>query len=186
MENKRIAGSISIMVLAGLLFARTNFAETITLKSGRRVQGTVIQKTGEKIRVDTGGGMLRTYDLSDVKSIDGRKVESYRPNVKAQEEKKELPLVQEKDALDKGIDYLDNQMYNEAIAEFTRAIAINPSDADAYYSRGLAYSLKQKYDNALEDMRKAAALGYAIEPEFLERLKRASDREKSDSSPAPK
>ena len=42
MENKRLAGSISILVLAGLLFARTNFAETITLKSGRRVQGTVI------------------------------------------------------------------------------------------------------------------------------------------------
>jgi len=176
MENKRLVWSISILVLADLLFAQPNFAETITLKSGRRVQGTVIQKTREKIRVDIGGGVLRTYDLGEVKSIDGRKAESYRPNVNAQEEKKELPLTQEKDALDKGIDYLNNRMYNEAIIEFTRAIAINPSDADAYYSRGLAYSLKQEYDKAQEDMQKAAALGYAVESEFLERLKSGSGK----------
>ena len=44
------------------------------------------------------------------------------------------------------------------IEAFTRAIAENPGDAWAYYSRGIALRLKGRPEEAAEDFRKALAL----------------------------
>ena len=45
--------------------------------------------------------------------------------------------------------------YGEAIRYFTKAIDLNPMDAEAYYSRGTAYSHKGQYDQAISDFNKA-------------------------------
>jgi tetratricopeptide (TPR) repeat protein len=41
------------------------------------------------------------------------------------------------------------------VADFDKAIEINPSDADAYYNRGVAYGHKGQYDEAISDYTKA-------------------------------
>ncbi|MDX2214765.1 MAG: tetratricopeptide repeat protein [Oculatellaceae cyanobacterium bins.114] len=46
-----------------------------------------------------------------------------------------------------------------AIADYTRAIAINPQDVYAYYNRGLVYRDLQQYREALADLNRAIELG---------------------------
>jgi tetratricopeptide (TPR) repeat protein len=45
-----------------------------------------------------------------------------------------------------------------AIADFTKVLARNPRDADAYYNRGLARGNKGDRDEAIKDLQKAADL----------------------------
>ena len=44
------------------------------------------------------------------------------------------------------------------IADYTKAIALNPDDADAYNNRGFAYKQKGAVDRAIADFDKAIAL----------------------------
>ncbi|HBR22615.1 MAG TPA: hypothetical protein DD713_08660 [Nitrospiraceae bacterium] len=58
--------------------------------------------------------------------------------------------------------------YNRAIiADYNKAIALNPNDADAYLKRGFAYAKKGQYDKAIEDYNKAIALENTKEKRFV-------------------
>jgi len=179
MRGERLLSMMIMTVLAGILFPRLNFAETIVFESGRKIEGEVVQKTNEKIRVDIGGGVLRTYNIDEIRTINGRNAQAYRPNAAVPEEKKEKEesaKKQEKESLKKGAAYLDQDIYDEAIIEFTRVIEINPKDASAYHSRALAYFFQKDYDKAWKDVRKAQNLGYDVGSEFLEELKQATQK----------
>jgi tetratricopeptide (TPR) repeat protein len=41
--------------------------------------------------------------------------------------------------------------YDKAIAEYTKAIKLDPNDAGAYFNRGIAYGYKGDYDQAIAD-----------------------------------
>ncbi|MBI3600248.1 MAG: response regulator [Nitrospinae bacterium] len=56
---------------------------------------------------------------------------------------------------DKGIDFLDKKMYDEAKIEFEKALKIKPNSAKATYFLGLAYFEKGELDKA-EELFKAA------------------------------
>src|SRR5690606_14690684 len=63
----------------------------------------------------------------------------------------------------RGLDYFKKGMYEEAIAEFTKAIEINPKYALAYINRGAAYSRKGQHDQAIVDYTRAIE----INPELV-------------------
>ena len=48
--------------------------------------------------------------------------------------------------------------YDHAIADLDQAIRLKPDFADAYFSRGLAYSDKGDYDRAITDFDQAIRL----------------------------
>ena len=59
----------------------------------------------------------------------------------------------------KGVSYQDKGQWDKAIAEYNKAIEINPSYAEAYYNRGLAYAQgKGQFDKAISDWNKAIEL----------------------------
>jgi len=58
----------------------------------------------------------------------------------------------------RGLAYYDKGEVERAIADFDKAIALNPKDAIAYTNRGLAYSEKGDYDSAIADYDKAIVL----------------------------
>jgi tetratricopeptide (TPR) repeat protein len=75
-------------------------------------------------------------------------------------------------------DAIQDDQYQAAIADYTKAIEINPSFAAAYHNRGDAYFMIKEYDKAWADVHKAEGLGLAIDPEFLNALKKLSGRDK--------
>jgi Tfp pilus assembly protein PilF len=50
--------------------------------------------------------------------------------------------------LNRGLGYLNEGDYDQAISEFDAAIRLNPDCAEAYTQRGLAYNLKGDYYRA--------------------------------------
>jgi len=61
---------ISLLLAIGLFLAIPTFAETIILKSGKRVDGKILQRSDEYIKVDVYGVSL-TYYLDEIESITG-------------------------------------------------------------------------------------------------------------------
>ena len=60
--------------------------------------------------------------------------------------------------LHRGDAYFEKEEYDKAIAEFSRAIELDPNYAGAYLSRGVAYGRKGEYDKAGADSTKAIEL----------------------------
>jgi len=56
--------------------------------------------------------------------------------------------------LDHGGACLDKGKYDDAIADYDKAIALDPNDAIAYTDRGIAYGKKGEFDRAIADLRK--------------------------------
>ncbi len=54
-----------------------------------------------------------------------------------------------------GNEFVDNLKYEDAIAQFTSAIGVEPSNADYYYARGKAYIALLKNNEAKSDFEKA-------------------------------
>lgn len=60
--------------------------------------------------------------------------------------------------LNRGNAYEDKDLYDQAIADYTKAITLAPNYALAYANRGITYDLKGLYDQALADENKAITL----------------------------
>ncbi|MDD5356047.1 MAG: hypothetical protein PHY56_05895, partial [Candidatus Omnitrophica bacterium] len=67
---------IAIFIFSIFFLAQTiSYAETIVLKSGRTVEGNLIEKTDKYIKIDFQGVPL-TYFFDEIESIDGEKINS--------------------------------------------------------------------------------------------------------------
>jgi tetratricopeptide (TPR) repeat protein len=58
----------------------------------------------------------------------------------------------------RGMAYLSSDEYQRAIADFDRALALDPAYASAYLLRGIAYSSLSDYQHAIENFNRALAL----------------------------
>ena len=59
----------------------------------------------------------------------------------------------------RGVAYDKIGQGDKAIADYTKAIEINPRDAEAYNYRGIAYYYKARYDKACSDWKRVCELG---------------------------
>jgi len=59
---------------------------------------------------------------------------------------------------EKGVDYINQGDYQQAIEEFNRVISIDSEYVDAYCGIGIAYLNQKKYEKAIEAFEKATAL----------------------------
>jgi len=75
-----------------------------------------------------------------------------------------------------GVAYLQKREFEQAVLLLNKSLEINPKDAEAYVSRGKGYYFRGEYDKSWEDIKRAQDLGYKIPAEFLNDLRRASDR----------
>ena len=58
----------------------------------------------------------------------------------------------------RGIEHVEKDQFDQAIAEFNKDIELNPRDALAYSNRGAAFLEKDQYDQAITDLNKAIEL----------------------------
>ncbi|MDR4504242.1 MAG: tetratricopeptide repeat protein [Candidatus Scalindua sp.] len=84
----------------------------------------------------------------------------------------------------RGVAFKNKGENEKAIADYTQAIKLNSTYALAYYNRGIAHNQKGDYRNALEDVEKAVDLGQKVDAEFLNKLRKASEKDLSSSSGA--
>lgn len=54
-----------------------------------------------------------------------------------------------------GLEYYGQQKYDEAIAEYKKAIELDPQDGELYLAVSMSYDRKAEYDDALEYARRA-------------------------------
>jgi tetratricopeptide (TPR) repeat protein len=78
----------------------------------------------------------------------------------------------------KGIVYYAKGQNDKAMKEFETAIKLNPSFGRAYYQRGMIYLNQEKFHQALQDIQKAKNLGYGVDPDFIEMIKRKEVKQK--------
>ena len=78
---------------------------------------------------------------------------------------------------DRGTAHFEKREYADAIAAYTKAIAIKPDYADAYYKRALLYYFRLDYDKAWADVKTCRKLGGKVTPGFLAELRKDSGRE---------
>ena len=67
----------------------------------------------------------------------------------------------------RGRAYLNKGQYDQAIADFSKALELDPNDAEAYTLRGLIYSVLGIDRQAIKDLRVAARLGDEDAQRFL-------------------
>jgi Tfp pilus assembly protein PilF len=60
--------------------------------------------------------------------------------------------------LQRGLQYLEDEDENKAIAEFDEAIRLNPRLAEAFYQKGNAYRALKQFNNAISDYKRAIEL----------------------------
>jgi len=60
--------------------------------------------------------------------------------------------------VNRGIAYSGKGQHDQAVADFNKALEINPKDASAYYNRGMAYGEKNQLDQTIADFNKAVEI----------------------------
>lgn len=100
-------------------------------------------------------GRLRTLWDEEVRI---RLPASYRPTAKDVAALDAIQPRSSDDFVDRGNDFLDDEQYDKAIADFTSAIALNPNNAPAFGARGIAHVWKGDYAAAEKDLAKAEEL----------------------------
>ncbi|MCL2182148.1 MAG: tetratricopeptide repeat protein [Chitinispirillia bacterium] len=58
-------------------------------------------------------------------------------------------------AFNRGNVAFDKKDFDEAIAEYTESIELEPNNANAFNARGAAYAIKRRYDEAIADFKAA-------------------------------
>lgn len=175
-----------ITVILCLCFWIPSFAETVVLKSGKTLTGNVIEKTDRYVKLDINGTSETCY-FDEIENIDGNKINlpsnvaSTGKTVSFSLPKGITLMTKEQSSqqfFSQGLIYAKSERYTEAIAEFSKAIEVNPKHAESYYNRARAYFSKEEYDKAWDDVHKVEELGGKLDPKFLEDLRKASGREK--------
>jgi len=66
----------------------------------------------------------------------------------------------------------------QAMQLIEQIIKQNPNFGRAYYQRAMILEKQEKYDEALADLQKAKSLGYGIDSDFIEMMKRKAAAKK--------
>ena len=129
-------------ILAGLLvFIPYALADSVTLRSGRKIEGKIIERTPEYIKIDFYGTTL-TYYNDEIKDITGGPASS------------ESDSGYDSFCLKAAV-FLRQGFYQEAIKQLKQAVKINPYSAAAYNDLGVAYACGGKYIEAIGQFKEA-------------------------------
>jgi tetratricopeptide (TPR) repeat protein len=157
---------VGLHVLLFLALPTLAFSETIVLKTGKTVEGKILEQTDKSIKVDL-NGILMTYRLADIESIDAK------PVIPAELSSEQKPLSSvpssAEEYFENGFNYIQQSNFSQAISDFTKAVGLDPNYADAYCLRGLAYTQQSNLPQAISDFTKAIELNPNLEEAYYNR-----------------
>ncbi|HWR58875.1 MAG TPA: tetratricopeptide repeat protein [Thermodesulfovibrionales bacterium] len=82
----------------------------------------------------------------------------------------------------RGAAYANRKLYDEAIADYTKAIELNPVYATAYYNRGVAYANKKQFDEAVSDFNKVIELSPGDSTAYVGRATAYANKDQFDEA----
>lgn len=126
--------SISAVFLICLLLPAVIHAETIVLRSGKSIEGTLLEKTADSVKLDIGGAVL-TYYLDDIETIDGKKVAAA-----PQQDKKKTNLIIE----------IVNPEYSKAPDKNQNVLITDTSSIEDMLKKINYYYATHEFDKAIE------------------------------------
>ncbi|MCX5705440.1 MAG: hypothetical protein NTZ92_05235 [Candidatus Omnitrophica bacterium] len=174
MQIKKLYYSVCLIFAFFVIFMTALFADTVVLKSGKTVEGKIIEKTNKYVKIDFQGVEL-TYFVDEIE-----KIESDGAELKKTDENKDVVLSIIRDAaeyikigqLDKveevykdGLkefpnsallwaslagNTLDRGRSDEAIEYCNRALSFDSCSAQAYFILGLVSAKKGDEDKAIQ------------------------------------
>ena len=74
-----------------------------------------------------------------------------------------------KEYCNRGVSYFEKGQYDKAIADYNKAIEIDPKDARAYNNRGIAYGKKGQYDLSIADFNKVIEINPSDAEAYINR-----------------
>ena len=164
-----------------ILFSGLSFlvlAETIVLKTGKILQGRIIEMTAQKVIVDV-HGVKATYDLSGVYSIDGEEIKlppkikiiakpqeekplESEPEASGQREQRAKPMVQPElirgraePVAKKAENPLKKKDLSKPQGDRIKNEELNRDKAEGYLDQGLDYDLEGDSEKAQDSYKKA-------------------------------
>lgn len=111
---------IKLEIILGLFFSTTVFAETVTLNSGKIIEGKILEKTDQYIKIEYNGSPLY-YELRYIKSIEKDKAGVASTPEKTASEDSTFYFKT-------GLKYGAQAKFKEAEEECKKGLAINSSD----------------------------------------------------------
>ena len=150
MEKKIVS---VLLLVTSLCFPTFIFAETVILKSGKKIEGKIIERTDKYIKIDFNGVPL-PYFFDEIEKIETERNLSYPPR---QEERP-----QQAETIDshfkRGTDYLIEGKWQEAISEFKNVLSVNANHVGAHFNLGCVYALIGENEFALEEFEKSLSI----------------------------
>jgi tetratricopeptide (TPR) repeat protein len=71
--------------------------------------------------------------------------------------------------ISRGIAYLDNKLYDDALSDFSEALDADPRYTETYYYRGIAYLYKSQFNKAISEFTKAIEADNKAAPLYFRR-----------------
>lgn len=168
MKRKKII--MPCLLLIDLVFSSALFAETVVLKSAKKIEGKIIERTDKYIKVDFYGIPI-TYWLDEVESIDGIRINSTNDKLYDKYLHQEALIMTLEDieqSFQKGLLYNKENKIDEALNEFEKVVSANSSNlphdyyvhtySEAHFDIGWLNYGKNKIRESIESYKKALSI----------------------------
>ncbi len=154
MYKKQFIFAIQIILFLLVVNFSSVSAETIILKSGERIEGKIIEKTDQYVRIEIIKGVPVTYWFDEVERVEEEAPPPPQGAVP------ELPLDRsetEKYLTEAGQYYL-NEKYEEALFSLKKAVELDPNNPDHYVDLGIVYYYLGRFEEAISSLQNALTL----------------------------
>ena len=144
---------VTLLLVLSLYFSTLIFAETIVLKSGKTVEGKIIEKTDRYIKVDFHGVEL-IFWLDEINRINGDiTFDSEKSGRGILLKQSVLAVETPEELLYKGIDYYNKGLFDEALNNYKKALSLRPKYGVALFNMGIVYAKKDQWKDCINVLR---------------------------------
>ena len=140
---------VVILILTGMACA---CAETIILKSGEKIEGKIVEKTDQYVKVEI-NGETSTYFADDID-----KIEVDQQMQEGEVVTPEAPKADNLDILKEAFQQMRNKEYQSAIGALNKAAKTDPNNPEIYTLAGIIYNYLGQYQDAVASFEKVADL----------------------------
>ncbi len=144
-----------LFVLGWLIFLMSNslaFADTVTLKSGKKINGKVVERTKDYVKIEI-EGITVTYWRDEIENVIEDK--STLSQELISEDKQESL---EGEYRKKVFQYIKEQNYEEANKYLKKILELKPDSVYAHINLGFSYYRLGKFEEALDNLKRAITI----------------------------